>query len=62
LRAAGLAPLQPEVACFCLSERIAEALKAVATGPVEVAERPDQLALFALIEKASAHDAREAGA
>lgn len=50
LGAAGLAPLGARVACFCLSERVAEAVSGVSEGKVLVAERPDQLALFALVE------------
>jgi len=57
LCAAKLAPLSSRVCCFCLSESVAEAIRGVAGGKVLVAERPDQIALFALIEaeaKASA--------
>lgn len=50
LRAGGLAPLAGDVACFCLSEACAEPLPAVTTGPIRIADRPDQLSLFALIE------------
>jgi len=50
LRAGGLAPLAGEVACFCLSAATAEAVAKVAAGRVIVAEKPDQLSLFATIE------------
>jgi uroporphyrinogen-III synthase len=50
LRAAKLAPLSARVGCFCLSESVAEAIREVAGGKVLVAERPDQIALFATIE------------
>jgi uroporphyrinogen-III synthase len=50
LRAGALAPLGKNVVCFCLSDACAEPLAAVTSGKVLVAERPDQLALFALIE------------
>ncbi len=50
LRAGGLAPLGENVACFCLSAATAEALSKVTEGKVLIAERPDQLALFAMIE------------
>ena len=54
LRAGGLAPLAGNIVCFCLSAPIAELLPAVATGPVLVAERPDQISLFALVERSGA--------
>jgi uroporphyrinogen-III synthase len=50
LRAGGLAPLGKGVTCFCLSAACAEPLAKVTEGDIRVAERPDQLALFALIE------------
>lgn len=50
LKVAGLAPLAERIACFCLSAAVAEALSGVAAGKVLVAERADQLALFALVE------------
>jgi uroporphyrinogen-III synthase len=50
LRAGDLAPLSRNVTCFCLSARCAEPLAKVTQGNVRVAEKPDQLALFALIE------------
>ena len=59
LRTAGLAPLAPGVACFCISESTAEAISRVAGGKVLVAGKPDQLALFAMIE---AEDAARRGA
>jgi uroporphyrinogen-III synthase len=54
LRAARLAPLSSRVSCFCLSEKVAEALAGVARGKLLVAERPDQIALFALVEAEAA--------
>lgn len=54
LRAAGLAPLDAGVICYCLSEAVAEPVAAVAGGPVLIAARPDQIGLFALIEVESA--------
>ncbi len=50
LRAGGLAPLGDNVACFCLSAAVAEAAARVTGGKVHIAERPDQLSLFAMIE------------
>ena len=50
VRAGGLAPLAKTVTCFCLSAACAEPLVKVTEGSIRVAERPDQLALFALIE------------
>ena len=50
LRAAGLAPLPPDVTCFCISDSTAEAVSRVTTGRVRIAAKPDQLALFATIE------------
>jgi uroporphyrinogen-III synthase len=52
LRAASLAPLGEAVACFCLSAAVAEPIAPIARGPVLVAEAPDQLSLFALIDAA----------
>lgn len=52
LRAGKLAPLRENVICFCLSETCAEPLKAVTNGEIKIAERPDQLALFAQVETA----------
>jgi uroporphyrinogen-III synthase len=51
LRADGLAPLAPHVICFCISQAAAEPLAAVTAGPIRVAARPDQLSLFALMER-----------
>ena len=51
LRAAGLAPLSADIACFSMSEPAAEPLKAVARGPILVPERPDQISLFSVIER-----------
>ena len=50
LRAGNLAPLAKSVTCFCLSAACAEPLAKVTEGNIRVAEKPDQLALFALIE------------
>ena len=52
LRAEALAPLSAQVVCFCLSAAVAEPLAAVVSGPIAVAERPDQISLFAAIERA----------
>jgi len=54
LRGAGLAPLDAGVTCFCISDGVAATLAGVAKGRVVVAERPDQLALFALVEAEAA--------
>ncbi len=62
LRAGGLAPLAASVACFCLSEATAEALARVTSGKVLVAERPDQIALFALVESETAERKTAGGA
>jgi uroporphyrinogen-III synthase len=51
LEAEGLAPLSGDVACFCISAAAAEPLAEVPAGPVVVAERPDQISLFAAIER-----------
>ena len=51
LRAAGLAPLSG-VHAFCLSEAAAKTLATVFTGPVHVAEKPDQIHLFAAVDAA----------
>lgn len=50
VRAGDLAPLGRDVTCFCLSAACAEPLARITAGNIRVAERPDQLALFALIE------------
>ena len=50
LRVEALAPLSGRVVCFCLSAAVAEPLAAVVSGPIAVAERPDQISLFAAIE------------
>jgi uroporphyrinogen-III synthase len=50
LRAGDLAPLGKNVTCFCLSAGCAEPLAKITEGPVQIAEKPDQLSLFALIE------------
>ncbi len=51
LGAAGLAPLAERVALFCLSEAAAGPLSQLTAGKVLVSERPDQISLFALIER-----------
>jgi uroporphyrinogen-III synthase len=61
LRAGKLAPLASEVTCFCLSQAVAEAVRPVTRGKVLVAERPDQIALFALIESEAAARSAAAG-
>jgi uroporphyrinogen-III synthase len=53
LRAGKLAPLGEKLICFCLSHACGEPLQAVTDGEILIAERPDQLALFALIEAAA---------
>jgi uroporphyrinogen-III synthase len=57
LRLEGLAPLARGVACFCLSAAVAEPLAAVARGKIVLAERPDQLSLFASVEREAALNA-----
>jgi uroporphyrinogen-III synthase len=57
LRLEGLAPLARGVACFCLSAAVAEPLPAVARGRIVIAERPDQLSLFASVEREAALNA-----
>ena len=54
LRAGGLAPLASSVTCFCISASTAEAVAKVTAGRVLIAERADQLALFAIIESEDA--------
>lgn len=61
LRSADLAPLDAGIACFCLSASVSETLSKVAAGARLVAERPDQLALFALIEAEAARRASASG-
>lgn len=51
VRAAGMAPLAPEIVCLCLSEAVGRPLRAIAAGPVVVADAPDQISLFAVIER-----------
>jgi uroporphyrinogen-III synthase len=50
LRAGNLAPLAENIVCFCISASTAEAIAKVATGKTLIAEKPDQLALFAIID------------
>lgn len=52
VQAEGLAPLPERISCYCLSGAVAAPLPAVATGPIRIAERPDQISLFALLERA----------
>jgi uroporphyrinogen-III synthase len=54
LRTDKLAPLGAKVACFCISEAAAEALGRAVTGKVLVAEKPNQIALFSLVEAEAA--------
>ena len=61
LRAGGFAPLAASVVCYCLSDACAEPLPAVTSGPIKVADRPDQLALFALIECGEVASAPKSG-
>ncbi|MDH3195212.1 MAG: uroporphyrinogen-III synthase [Hyphomicrobiales bacterium] len=49
LRAAGLAPLSG-VHAFCLSEAASRPLATVFDGPVHIAEKPDQVHLFATVD------------
>lgn len=50
LRAERLTPLGPSIACFAISEEAAAPLRGVAEGPFVIAERPDQISLFAALE------------
>jgi len=50
LATADLAPLSGQVTLFCLSEAVAEPLSGVTAGKVVIAEKPNQISLFALIE------------
>ncbi len=56
LRAAGLTPLSG-VHAFCLSETASRPLATVFDGPVHIAEKPDQLHLFAAIDAVSRRSA-----
>jgi uroporphyrinogen-III synthase len=51
LRMEGFVPLPAAVVCFCMSAAAAEPLAAVSTGPIRIAARPDQISLFALMER-----------
>lgn len=51
VRADGLAPLAAGIACLCLSTASAEPLAAVTSGPILIAEEPNQISLFALVER-----------
>lgn len=54
IQGAMLAPLSATLTAFCLSAACAAPLAAVTTGPVVVAERPDQISLFAAVETVAA--------
>ncbi|MHA1189364.1 MAG: uroporphyrinogen-III synthase [Alphaproteobacteria bacterium] len=49
LRRADLAPLDPQVHCYCLSQAVADAVRPVCAGPVHVADTPTQISLFACL-------------
>jgi uroporphyrinogen-III synthase len=51
LEAAGLLPLSKGLTIFCISAATARALPAGLGATIVIAERPDQLSLFALIER-----------
>jgi uroporphyrinogen-III synthase len=51
--AAGLAPLAETVTLFCISAAAGEPLTELTAGRPAVAEEPDQISLFALIERAA---------
>ena len=53
LGAQKLAPLPPDVTVFCLSDACASSLRDLAQGRIVVASRPDQISLFAEVEKAA---------
>jgi uroporphyrinogen-III synthase len=53
-KADGLTPLSPAITLFCLSPACAAPLAEIAEGQVAVATRPDQLNLFAEIERVAA--------
>ncbi len=57
LSAVGFAPLPKRAVCYCLSEAAAKPLGAIASGEIAIAERPEQLSLFALIEAKAAEQA-----
>jgi uroporphyrinogen-III synthase len=61
LRAGNLAPLADKVICFCISASTAEAIAKVTMGRTVIAEKPDQLALFAMIEAEEAVRRTQAG-
>jgi uroporphyrinogen-III synthase len=50
VKAAGLGPLSERVKLFCLSDPVAAALSDNVGGRIAVAEKPNQISLFALIE------------
>ncbi len=50
LRRAGLAPLEPSVSCYCLSQAIADTVAPVVAGTVHVAAAPTQIDLFACLK------------
>ncbi len=49
IRRAGLAPLDPQVYCYCLSQTVADVVRPVCAGPVHVADTPTQISLFACL-------------
>jgi len=61
LRAADLAPLRRAFACFAISRAAADPVAALTAGPILVAERPDQISLFAAIERFAAEAASAGG-
>lgn len=54
VRTAGMGPLSPKVAFYCLSARIALPIDKIASGSIRIAEKPDQISLFAEIERDAA--------
>lgn len=54
LAVSGIGPLPETVISFCLSPAVAEPLATVTRGPVLASERPDQIGLFALVERFAA--------
>jgi uroporphyrinogen-III synthase len=59
LDASKIAPLPERVAFFCLSPGIAEPLSGGAGGTARIAEKPDQISLFAEIERARSGEPQE---
>jgi uroporphyrinogen-III synthase len=58
LRGGGLTPLSERIVCYCISAGAAEPLAAVTAGGIAVADAPNQLSLFALIESKAAAETR----